>query len=171
MVNEQETPIVSLELSRRLTGLNVFEDIQNALGRRTNNLKGKSVGDHRGRLVSTTRDSHRSSLKALGRDIYNFEENVDIGVNSLHSCDTIYPTVDLEEDIEAIFSFSPDHFALQDSHPQAINDDPTIGDKMQEDVGIRVKTSAVGEDTNIEDTIVPVDDFKHELLESTAQEL
>ncbi|KAJ8630610.1 hypothetical protein MRB53_023933 [Persea americana] len=145
----------------RLTGLNVFEDVQNALGRRTNNLKGKSVGDHRGCPVSTTR-----SLKALGCGIYNFEANVDIRVNSLHSCDTIYPTVDIEEDIETIFSFSPDHFALQDSHPRAINDDPTIGDKMQEDVGICIETLAVGEDTNIEDTLVPVNDFKHELLES-----
>ena len=60
-------------------------------------------------------DSHISSLKALGRDIYNFEANVDIAVNGLHSCDTIYPTIDLEEDIEAIFSFLPDHFALIDS--------------------------------------------------------
>ncbi|KAJ8624479.1 hypothetical protein MRB53_033009 [Persea americana] len=116
------------------TRLNVFEDIQNAFGRRTNNLKEKSVRDHRSRLVSTTRDSHKSSSKVLRRDIYNFEANADIGVNSLHSYDTIYPTVDLEEDIEAIFSFSPDHFALQDSQPRAINDDPTIGDKMQEDM-------------------------------------
>eukprot|EP00268_Persea_americana_P036459 TRINITY_DN3593_c0_g1_i1.p2 TRINITY_DN3593_c0_g1~~TRINITY_DN3593_c0_g1_i1.p2 ORF type:complete len:101 (-),score=13.33 TRINITY_DN3593_c0_g1_i1:45-347(-) len=42
---------------------------------------------------------------------------------------------------------------------------------MQEDVGICIETLAVGEDTNIEDTLVPVDDFKHELLECTTQEL
>ncbi|KAJ8643876.1 hypothetical protein MRB53_005624 [Persea americana] len=116
-------------------------------------------------------DSHKSSSKAHGRDIFKIEANPDIGVNSLHSCDTIYPNVDLEEDIEAIFSFSPYQFALINSQPWAINDDPTIGDKMQEDVGICAKTSVVGEDTNIEDTLVPVDDFKQELLESTTQEL
>ena len=38
-------------------------------------------------------------------------------------------------------------------------------------MGIRAETLAIGEDTNIEDTLVPVDDFKQELLESTTQEL
>ena len=44
-----------------------------------------------------------------------------------------------EEDIEAIFSFSPDHLSSKDFLREVVNDDPPLGEKMQEDLGSHAK--------------------------------
>lgn len=57
-------------------------------------------------------DSHISSLRTFGPHIFNCLAHDEIELKGIHFGDNIYPNVNLEGDIEVIFSFSPDHLSL-----------------------------------------------------------